>query len=311
VRRLTLEGNRVTGVEFVAGGEAHRVRAQCEVILCLGAINTPKVLMLSGIGDERELRRHGIPLVQHLPGVGQNFQDHVLVAGCVWEYRTPEPPRNNSAEFTLFCQSDPHLPAPDLQPVLEECAFGSELTRTEYALPADPAAAWTLAPGLVRPHSRGRLRLTGPHLEDRVAVEANFLEDPRDVAAVVRAVELCREIGNSPSLREFVRRELMPGPLDAAHMERWVRRASGSYFHPTCTAKMGRDAMSVVDGALRVYGVRGLRIADGSVMPAITTGNTMAPCVVIGERAAQLLLDTHGGRRAARFNLSPDSRTPA
>jgi choline dehydrogenase len=293
VRRLRFQGARVVGVEFTHGGQLHQARADCEVILCLGAINTPKILMLSGIGDERQLMRHAIPRVQHLPGVGQNFQDHVLVAGCVWEYRTPEPPRNNSAEFTFFCKSDAALPTPDLQPVLEECAFGSELTRIEYLLPSNPATAWTLAPGLVRPESRGHLELTGDRPEDRVAIHANFLNDSRDVAALTRAVQLCREIGNAAPLRRFARRELMPGPLSAPDLEQWLRRAAGSYFHPTCTAKMGRDALSVVDGSLRVYGVAGLRIADGSVMPAITTGNTMAPCVMIGERAADLLRAAH------------------
>jgi choline dehydrogenase len=309
VRRLKLEGTRVVGVEFADAGGLREVRANCEVILSLGAINTPKVLMLSGIGDSQELTRHRIPLVQHLPGVGQNFQDHILVAGCVWEYRTPEPPRNNSAEFTFFCKSDSSLPTPDLQPVLEECAFGSELTRIEYALPTDPAAAWTLAPGLVRPASRGRVALTGNRPEDRAAVHANFLEDRRDVIALMHAVALCREIGNSPHLRQFARRELMPGPLDAPHMEQWLRRASGTYFHQTGTAKMGRDTLSVVDGSLRVYGVQGLRIADGSVMPAITTGNTMAPCVVIGERAAALLLLAHrGSDHAAAIRSPQDAR---
>jgi choline dehydrogenase len=293
VQRLCFDGSRVAGVEFMQAGQLHRARADCEVILSLGAINTPKILMLSGIGDERELARHGIPRVQHLPGVGRNFQDHILVAGCVWEYRTPQAPRNNSAEFTFFCKSDRSLPTPDLQPVLEECAFGSEVTRLEYALPSDPAVAWTLAPGLVRPHSRGYLALTGNRPKDRVAVHANFLDDRRDVVALMQAVALCREIGNSAPLRRFARRELMPGPLGAADLEQWLRRASGTYFHQTCTAKMGRDANSVVDGSLRVYGVQGLRIADGSVMPAITTGNTMAPCVMIGERAADLVLGAH------------------
>jgi choline dehydrogenase len=299
VHRLEFDGTRVVGVEFAHAGASHRVRANCEVILSLGAINTPKILMLSGIGDERELMRHGIPRVQHLPGVGRNFQDHILVAGCVWEYRIPEPPRNNSAEFTFFCKSRSSLATPDLQPVLEERAFGSDLASRQYALPADPAAAWTLAPGLVRPESRGHIALTGNRPGDRVAVHANFLADRRDVAALMHAVQLCREIGNSPALRRFARRELMPGPLNAADMEQWLRGASGTYFHQTCTAKMGRDAMSVVDGSLRVYGVQGLRIADGSVMPAITTGNTMAPCVMIAERAAELLLFAHGGRRSA------------
>jgi choline dehydrogenase len=293
VRRLRLEGTRVVGVEFALGGELHCARARCEVILCLGAINTPKVLMLSGIGDTRELERHGIDRVLHLPGVGQNFQDHILVAGCVWEYRIPEPPRNNSAEFTFFSKSAAGVPTPDLQPVLEERAFGNDVTSREYSLPIDPAAAWTLAPGLVRPSSRGHIALTGNRFEDPVRIHANFLSDRRDVTALLQAVALCREIGNAPALREFAKREIMPGPLDAAAMERWLRRAAGTYFHQTCTAKMGRDALSVVDGSLRVYGIAGLRIADGSVMPQITTGNTMAPCVLIGERAAELALRAH------------------
>ncbi len=293
VQRLNLEGTRIVGVEFTFQGRLHQVRACCEVILSLGAINTPKVLMLSGIGDERELRRHGIPCIQHLPGVGQNFQDHILVAGCVWEYRTPEAPRNNAAEFTFFCKSDAALPSPDLQPMLEERAFGSEVVSRDYDLPTDPAAAWTLAPGLVRPLSRGHIALTGNRPHDPVAVHANFLSEPRDVTALLHAVQLCREIGNAAPLRPFARRELMPGPLDAAAMQRWLRSASGTYFHQTCTAKMGRDPLSVVDGALHVYGVQGLRVADGSIMPAITTGNTMAPCVVIGERAADLALREH------------------
>ncbi|MDB6082607.1 MAG: Oxidoreductase [Gammaproteobacteria bacterium] len=301
VRRLLFEGTRVVGVEFTYEGRSRKVRAHCEVVLSLGAINTPKVLLLSGIGDEAQLRRHGIPRVQHLPGVGRNFQDHILVAGCVWEYRTPEKPRNNSAEFTFFCKSDPSLLTPDLQPVLEECAFGSATVRGRYALPAAPDCAWTLAPGLVRPESRGYLELTGSRPEDPIAVHANFLSDGRDMKALMHAVELCREIGNSPPLQRYARRELMPGPLSPPDMALWLRQASGTYFHQTCTAKMGRDAESVVDGSLRVYGLQGLRIADGSVMPTITTGNTMAPCVLIGERAAALMLRAHGGARSVPY----------
>jgi len=290
VRRILFEGTRAVGVEYSHAGHLYQARAECEVILSLGAINTPKILMLSGIGEAAELERHGIPPRCDLPGVGRNFQDHILVAGCVWEYRTPEPPRNNSAEFTFFCKSDPALPTPDLQPMLEECAFGSEIVRQHYDLPSDPARAWTLAPGLVRPHSRGRLRLTGSSPDDPVAVESGFLDDARDVRALLEAVQLCREIGNAASLAPFVRRELMPGPLGVAELAVWLRQAAGTYFHQSGTAKMGRDAMSVVNGGLEVHGFSALRIADASVMPDITTGNTMAPCVVIGERAAELLL---------------------
>jgi choline dehydrogenase len=293
VRRLRFKGSRVIGVEFTYQGQMHKVGASCEVILSMGAINTPKILMLSGIGEQRELRRHGITPLQHLPGVGQNFQDHILVAGCVWEYRIPQAPRNNSAEFTFFCKSDARLPTPDLQPVLEERAFGSEVNRLQYALPEDPAAAWTLAPGLVRPESRGHITLNRNDPNAAPEIHANFLSDQRDVTALLRAIDVCREIGNSSFLREFARRELMPGPLSAKQMELWLRQAAGTYFHQSGSAKMGRDETSVVDGSLCVYGVQALRIADASVMPTITTGNTMAPCVMIGERAADLLRAAH------------------
>jgi choline dehydrogenase len=145
VNRLVLAGRRVTGVEFVHDGGSTTVEAKHEVILSTGAINTPKLLMLSGIGPERELRKHGIPVVQHLSGVGQNFQDHILLGGCMWEYVTPEPGRNNSAEFTFFWKSDPALPTPDLQPFLEE-----------FPTPARSRASNTRSrrpPGCLRPLS--------------------------------------------------------------------------------------------------------------------------------------------------------------
>jgi choline dehydrogenase len=289
VDRLILKGTRVTAVAFRHHGVPQTVSAASEVVLSLGAINTPKTLMLSGIGPQEELRRYGIPLVQHLPGVGRNFQDHILTAGCVWEYKTPEQPRNNSAEFTFFCKSDPSLETPDLQPILEECGFGSEVTRDRYNVPLDPSLCFTLAPGLVRPKSRGYIALGGPSPDDPVKIRANFLSDPADMKALVRATEICREIGNSATLAPFVKREIMPGPLEGERLESFLRDAAGTYFHQTCTAKMGRDADAVVNGSLQVYGIEGLRIADGSVMPSITTGNTMAPCVAIGERAADLL----------------------
>ncbi len=214
--------------------------ATCEIVLSLGAINTPKVLMLSGIGDEAELARHGIAVEQHLPGVGRNLQDHILVAGCVWTYLKPERPRNNSAEFTFFCKSDPSLKTPDLQPILEECGFGSEITRDQYNVPVDPSQAFTLAPGLVRPQSRGYIELTGPRASDPLRIHANLLSDPADMKALVRAVEICREIGThrssshlrsvkscpvrsrARSLRIFCATPL--GPISTKHArQRWGR----------------------------------------------------------------------------------------
>ncbi|WP_261405861.1 GMC oxidoreductase [Chenggangzhangella methanolivorans] len=173
--------------------------------------------------------------------------------------------------------------------MLEETAFGSEVTGPAYGLPTDPSLAFTLAPGLIRPKSRGRVSLTGARPEDPVRIDANFLSEAADVAALRIALELCREIGNSETLRPFVKRELMPGPLADAEQLTFLRNAAGTYFHQSCTARMGRDPMAVVDGSLKVYGVENLRVADASVMPAIAGGNTLAPCVLIGERASDLI----------------------
>jgi choline dehydrogenase len=289
VTRLTFEGKRVTGVEVSFDGTIHRFSARLEVVLSLGAIQTPKVLLQSGIGDQAALQRHGIPVVQHLPGVGQNFQDHVAF-DCVWEYRTPLPPRNTMAEATFFWISEPGLESPDLQTCQAEVPKASAENIARFGL---PASGWTLVGGVVRPKSRGCLHLTGPNPLDPLQIETNILSHPDDMKAAIACVELCREIGNSAALRPFSKREVMPGTVKGAALAHFIRDAAISFCHETCTAKMGRDPMSVVDGKLRVYGVSNLRVADGSILPRITTGNTQAPCVVIGERAAEILRTEH------------------
>ena len=141
----------------------------------------------------------------------------------------------------------------------------------------------------MRPKSQGRVRLTGPNPHDPVQIEANTLLHPDDMKAALACAELCREVGNSRPLRPYTKREVMPGSLKGAALESFIRDAASTFHHQTCTAKMGRDSMSVVDSKLRVYGIQNLRIADGSIMPRVTTGNTMAPCVIIGERAGEIL----------------------
>jgi choline dehydrogenase len=289
VTRVIFEGKRATGVECIYEGHTHRIGAGLEVVLSLGAVHTPKVLMQSGIGDQVELQRFGIPVVRHLPGVGQNFQDHVLV-GCIWEYRQALAPRNNAAEATFFWKSDPALDTPNLQACIGEVPLSSAETAARFN---PPTGSWTMAAGVVRPKSRGRIRLTGPSPLDPVQIEAGFLCHPDDLKAAIACVGLCREIGNSTALHHFAKREVMPGDVKGAELENFVRDGVTTYWHQTCTAKMGRDAMSVVDGNLRVYGIDNLRIADGSIMPRVTTGNTMAPCVVIGERAGEILKKDH------------------
>jgi choline dehydrogenase len=289
VTRLTFEGKRATGVEISYAGKTHSIAAGSEVVLSLGAINTPKVLMQSGIGDQAELLRFGIPVVEHLPGVGQNFQDHPAFR-CVWEYREALPPRNNGAEATFFRKSESGIDTPDLQTFLGEFPVASAERAARFSLPEN---SWFLLGGILRPKSRGYLRLTGPNPLDPIQVEANFLSHPDDMKAAIACVELCREIGNSAALCPFARREVMPGNMKGTDLENYIRDAAVSIWHETCTAKMGRDAMSVVDGTLKVYGIENLRIADGSIMPRVTSGNTMAPCVIIGERAAEVLRTEH------------------
>src|SRR5215470_9240687 len=258
VTRLTFEGNRTTGVETSYEGSTRRIRAGREVILSLGAIHTPKVLMQSGIGDQSELRRLGIPLVQHLPGVGQNFQDHFGI-GCVWEYQQPLAPRNNGGEATYFWKSDSSLETPDLQTCQVEVPFCSAETAAKFNPPPD---SWTLFGGLVRPKSRGCLRLTGPNADDPIQIEANTLSHPDDLRAAIACVELCREVGNSTPLGPYTKREVMPGNLKGTELEDFIRDAAITYHHQTCTAKMGRDSMSVVDAKLGVYGIENLRVTD-------------------------------------------------
>jgi choline dehydrogenase len=290
VNRIAFDGKRAVGVEIAHLGAIRRIDAGREIVLSCGACHTPKILMQSGVGDQAELKRFAIPVVQHLPGVGANFQDHVGL-GCIWESPEPLPPHNNRAEGTFFCKSDPGLDHPDIQVCIGDCPMPSAENAAAFSLPTD---GWTLFGGLERPKSRGRIRLTGANPSDPIQIEANFLSHPDDMKVAVACVEMCREVGNSAAMKQHAKREVMPGNLRGAELENFIRNAASTYWHQTGTAKMGRDPMSVVDGTLKVYGIEGLRIADGSVMPRITIGNTMAPCVIIGERAGQILQSEHG-----------------
>lgn len=286
VNRILFDGHRATGVEIDFEGEILTISARRETILSLGAINTPKVLMQSGIGPAEHLAEHGIPLVRDLPGVGQNFQDHIMVAGLVWEAAEEIVPRNNLGEATFFWSSEPDLPEPDIQAFIVEIPITTPEANARFNTTAN---CWSILPGLTRPKSRGQITITGPNPSDPVRIEANALSHPDDLKALVLGVQISREIGNAAALSRFAKREVMPGAMGAADLEDFVRSTASTVWHQSCTAKMGTDALAVVDAKLKVYGIDGLRIADASIMPRVTTGNTMAPCVIIGERMAEIL----------------------
>jgi choline dehydrogenase len=290
VTKLTIAGNRATGVEFRHRGETRRVDAGSEVIVSTGAVHTPKLLMQSGIGDADALRQFGIPVIQHLPGVGRNFQDHVLVP-CIFEYREPLSTSTPESHGTFFWTSEAAMDAPDLQACLIGIPLPTAGAATRFTIPEH---GWTLCACVARPESRGYVQLSGPDPDDPALIQTNMLAEPRDMKATVASVELCQAIADTAPLQPFVKREAVPGRLRGSELEECIRDIAQTYWHPNCTAKMGRDAMSVVDGVLKVYGVENLRVADGSIMPRITTGNTMAPCMVIGERAGQILKAAHG-----------------
>jgi choline dehydrogenase len=287
VNRVTFSGTRASGVEVNIAGSVRRIQARSEVILCSGGINTPKLLMLSGIGDEAQLRTHGIKTLVHSPQVGENFQDHILHGGCIWEPNQHIPHRNSAANASGFIKSQASLATPDLNLVQIELPYGSEVITKQYS---PPPTSWALCAGLVGPKSRGSVRLKSGNPDDRPIVDARFLSHPDDVKALAYGIEVARDIGNSPAMREFVKREVAPAKkLTGAEMDDFVRNGATTYFHQAGTCRMGKDSKAVVDAKLRVNGVRGLRVADSSIMPRIASVATMASCALIGERMAEIL----------------------
>jgi len=298
VTRVLFDGNRARGVECIIDGQLKRFDAAHEVILSLGAIHTPRVLMQSGVGDAEELHAHGIPAVENLRGVGRNFQDHCMVAGCIWEapdsVDTVDIPHYDAIpQSNAFLRSSRALASPDIQLIQAGFPLASEDVARRYTL---PRKAWALLPALVRPRSTGRIRLTGPKVTDVLAIDTNMLSDPADMAALVSAMGTLDKVARSASLRNFIKRRVTPHSLERHALEQFLRESVVSLWHQTCTAKMGEDEDSVVDSKLRVHGLVNLTVADGSVLRHVTTGNTMAPCVIVGERAALSVMHRYFGR---------------
>lgn len=284
--RVILTASHCTGVAFRHDGATRQAHAAREVILCAGVIGTPRILLLSGIGPEDDLRRLGIPVAANLGGVGSNLQDHVLLGGLVYECRGAlPPPRNNGAESTLWWKSDRRLAGPDIQPVFIEFAFATP--ELGPRLPHDQC--YTICPSVVRPASRGRVTLASADPAAAPIIDVNYLSRDADVTAMLAAVELCREMGAAEAFTPFRAREVMPGPLGRTEMVEFIRTAASTYFHPTSTCRMGQTAACVVDPELRVHGIDGLRVADASIMPGVTSGNTNAPSIMIGEKLAELV----------------------
>ena len=273
VVKLNFKGTRCVGVNLMTDGALKDIAADKEVILAAGAINSRKLLMLSGVGEAKALRSLGIDVAENLPGVGDNLQDHVLVSGVVFKYKGKMPDRpadSNAVEAEAYLSSSPSGDT-DISLVLPQLPVVTPEVASRFGTP--PADAFTIAPALVQPTSIGSIRLASGNFQDGAVIDGNYLGTDHDFAAVERAIEAAREIGNQHAFDSLRESELIPGPKASAEEVRELARlASASFGHAVGTCKMGVDNLAVVDPELRVHGIVGLRVADASVMPRIITG---------------------------------------
>ncbi|MCH8840069.1 MAG: GMC family oxidoreductase N-terminal domain-containing protein [Planctomycetes bacterium] len=279
--RLLWEGNRIVGVEYVSNEwDVHTVRARREVVVSAGVIDSPQLLMLSGIGPASELKQQEIPVKCELPGVGQNLQDHVCVSIVFQPSREVLPQvRGTGGLFFHSSQAD-RQDAPDLQ-----CYWSDYYTKNPLGT-FSKSGLWLCA-SLGLPDSRGTITLRSANPLDKPVIRANYLQSQRDMPRLVEGFSFLREAVNGEAFKGLIAKEITPGEQTDA--ETAIRQNGTTIFHPVGTCKMGTDAMSVVDPQLRVRGIDGLRIADASIMPRIINGNTNAPCIMIGEKAAELI----------------------
>jgi len=282
--RLVVTDSSCAGVEYSAGGQMLQVCPEAETILSAGSIGSAQLLMLSGIGPADHLRAVGIDVVADLPGVGSNLQDHPL-AGVVYAAARPVPPaQNNHGEVKAAIRTTPDLAGPDIQVFLIDVPF-------HPAWVPGPAAGYTIAFTTLHPHSRGSVRLADADPASAPLIDPNFFGDDRDLAAMLTALRVAREIGTSPAFSNWRAEEALPGPSkhDPDQLRNYLRRDTDPYNHPVGTCRIGTDPAAVVDPLLRVRGIDRLRVADASVMPAIPGANTHAAVLAIAERATTLI----------------------
>lgn len=310
VSRLVVEEGRVVAVDYRRGSQAHRVESRHEVVLCAGAFGSPQILMLSGIGPAGHLVEHGIEVVLHLPGVGENLHDHAeiliqrstrhelsihrhshglgkLKTGMNWFLSRSGPGATNHFHAAAFLRSSAGVAWPDIKLELFPIAYGPDLQPL-----GEPA--FQVHIGLMRPQSRGSLRLANALPGSVPLIDLGLLADPADARTLIRALRLAREVLEQVPIAQRSGREIMPGAemtSDAA-LEDWTRRMVRGAYHPAGTCRMGaaNEPLAVVDPELRLRGLQGLRVVDASVMPRVTNANTSAPCIMMAERAADLIL---------------------
>ena len=311
VHRILFDGTRAVGVEFARGGKMERVGARREVILSAGAIGSPHVLQLSGVGDPEHLGRIGIPVHHELRGVGKNLQDHFLARVSAEVEGAPS--LNQKARglplvgevmryvltgkgiltyaASLIAASVKVLEesaTPDVQCLFANASYAPGPSRQLDKKPGITAGMWQM-----RPQSRGYVEAKTNRPEDAPAINPRYLSAEADRRAVVGGLKFIRRLFAAPALAQYIVAETVPGAATVTDDEllEYARQTGGTVFHATCTCKMGQDTMAVVDDRLRVHGLQGLRVVDASVMPAVTSTNTNAPTIMIAEKGAAMILE--------------------
>ncbi len=288
--RLLIENGRAVGVEYVQDGQTRQAYAENEVILSAGAVDSPKLLMLSGVGPAETLRTHGINVVLDLPGVGQNLQDHALLGVAFRSKQTYAGQSIFVGEAGLFTYVVADVASgggPDLQ-----YHFFRDFHLGPAELVGDlTAPGFTFLPTLLKPKSTGHITLRSNSPFDPARIYANYLTEDADFKVLVEGIKLARELVQMPAFDPFRDVEMAPGAACStdADLREYIKRYVTTVFHPVGTCKMGSDNQAVVDSRLRIHGISGLRVADASIMPKIVSANTNAACIMIGEMASDMI----------------------
>ncbi|WP_052389604.1 GMC family oxidoreductase [Belnapia moabensis] len=307
--KVLLMGKRATGVAYLKGSQARTATARREVLLCAGAVQSPQVLELSGIGRPDVLQEHGIEVRHALPGVGENYQDHYIIR-MVWRVTGAATLNERSHGLPLLreivryaltkrgmlttsagivngnVRSRPELETPDIQYTIAHASFRDPVKRI-----LDREPGLTIGPTPLRPDSRGSIHIRSGDPLQAPAIRPNFLVAESDRRCLLEGMKIARRITEAPALARYIVNEVEPGDDAQSDDELldFARRKGGTIHHPVGTAKMGPDSMSVVDDRLRVHGIGGLRVVDASIMPMIVSGNTNAPVIMIAEKAADMI----------------------
>ncbi len=318
VTRILFDGKKAIGLEYQRRGKVNRIFARKEVILCGGAINSPQLLMLSGIGAAQSLDKHGIKVIHDSPAVGQHLQDHLgmdylytcnvptlndelhpwygkLWAGIKYVFARRGPLRLSVNHGGGFVRTDPSLEQPDIQLYFSPLSYTRAPALTRPLMNPDPFSAFSIGTGNTRPTSRGQITLKSADPMDHPIIDPRYLSTEDDVHTLLSSVKLLRKLAEQPAFKAIIKEEIRPGAQCKSDEDliNDIRDYAWTIFHPTSTCRMGPDsATNVVDANLRVHGVANLRVCDASIFPSLISGNTNAPVMMVAEKGADLILDS-------------------